>query len=263
MDSNLVYDVGVHRGDDTAYYLRKGFRVVGVEANPVMADHLRARFAADIASGAFQLLQVGVAEQEGELDFWVCDAVTEWSSFSEKKAPAGGKTSRPVKVRTLPFAAILERHGVPFYCKVDIEGNDHLCLEAMDATDKPKFTSVEMSLSEGDRDLALLKGLGYKRFKIISQVTFGPARAALLPALAHLPGRVRRKFKRLEKYGFGNARDGDWRFNFGSSGTFGDHLPGRWLDYDRALAVWRVINGICLHRSSKALSEWYDIHATT
>ena len=37
MDPKLVYDVGVHRGDDTAYYLHKGFRVVGVEANPAMA----------------------------------------------------------------------------------------------------------------------------------------------------------------------------------------------------------------------------------
>ena len=26
MDPKLVYDVGVHRGDDTAYYLHMGFR---------------------------------------------------------------------------------------------------------------------------------------------------------------------------------------------------------------------------------------------
>ena len=44
MDPRLVYDVGVHRGDDTAYYLHKGYRVVGVEADPAMADHLRDRF---------------------------------------------------------------------------------------------------------------------------------------------------------------------------------------------------------------------------
>jgi hypothetical protein len=30
---SLVYDVGMFNGDDTAYYLKKGFRVVGIEAN--------------------------------------------------------------------------------------------------------------------------------------------------------------------------------------------------------------------------------------
>jgi FkbM family methyltransferase len=262
MEPRLVYDVGVHRGDDTAYYLHKGFRVVGVEANPIMADHLRARFAPEIASGLLQLLQVGVAENEGELDFWVCDAVTEWSSFHEKKASAGGRTSRPVKVRTLPFATILRQCGVPFYCKIDIEGNDHLCLEGIDAADKPKYVSVEMSLAKGDRDLSLLQALGYRKFKIISQVTFGPARSALQVALSYVPRQVRRAIKRMEKSGFGKPRDGDWSFAFGSSGAFGDGLPGHWLDYDRAVAVWRAINGIYVRQRSSGLGEWYDIHAT-
>src|SRR5262245_41025174 len=127
MDPKLIFDVGVHRGDDSAYYLHKGFRVVGVEANPAMADALRKRFAAEIASGAYRLEEVGVAAEEGELDFWVCDDVSEWSSFDRNKAPSGGKTSRAVKVRTLPFARLLAKHGVPVYCKIDIEGNDHLC----------------------------------------------------------------------------------------------------------------------------------------
>ena len=99
MDPKLVYDVSMHRGDDTAYYLHKGFRVVGVEANPAMAVHLRDRFKSEIATGALQLLEVGVAEVEGELDFWVCDAVTEWSSFNEKKAGIGGKTARSRSAR--------------------------------------------------------------------------------------------------------------------------------------------------------------------
>ena len=263
MDPKLVFDVGMHRGEDTAYYLHKGFRVVGVEANPAMAGHLRSRFRLEIASGALQLLEIGVAEIEGELDFWVCDAVSEWSSFMEKKASIGGKTSRPVKVRTQPFARILGQHGVPFYCKIDIEGNDHLCLEGIDAADKPQYISVEMSLAKGDRDLSLLHALGYRKFKIISQVTFGPARSALQIALSYVPGRIRRRIKHVEKSTFGKLRDGDWRFAFGSSGTFGDNLPGQWLDYDRAIAVWRVINSIFARQKSGGLGEWYDIHATT
>ena len=261
MDAQLVYDVGVHKGEDTAYYLHKGFRVVGVEANPVMVAHLRKRFAAEIAAGALTLLEVGVAEREGEMEFWVCDAVTEWSSFNKNKAAVGGKTSRPVKVRTTQFANILRRHGVPFYCKIDIEGNDRLCLEGIDSADKPQFLSIEMSQPKGDRDLAALKSVGYHKFKIISQVTFGPTRPALQIALSYAPGRIRRRIKQLERY-VGKRRDGDWTFNFGSSGTFGEHLPGRWLDYDRAVATWRVIYSVYQRSKTGGLGEWYDIHAT-
>ena len=37
--SDLIMDVGMHRGEDAEFYLKKGFRVVGVEANPeLVAD---------------------------------------------------------------------------------------------------------------------------------------------------------------------------------------------------------------------------------
>jgi hypothetical protein len=65
-------------------------------------------------------------------------------------------------------------------------------------------------------------------------VTFGPARSALQIALSYVPGRICRRIKRVEKSTFGKLRDGDWRFAFGSSGTFGDNLPAQCLDYDRA-----------------------------
>ena len=34
----LIYDVGMHNGDDTAYSLHKGFHVVAIEANPTLAQ---------------------------------------------------------------------------------------------------------------------------------------------------------------------------------------------------------------------------------
>ena len=47
------------------------YKVVGVEANPEMVAILQKRFAAQIANGTFQLIDVGVAEDEGMLDFFV------------------------------------------------------------------------------------------------------------------------------------------------------------------------------------------------
>ena len=30
---DLLYDVGMHRGEDAEFYLRKGFRVIGFDAD--------------------------------------------------------------------------------------------------------------------------------------------------------------------------------------------------------------------------------------
>lgn len=48
---NLIIDVGMHNGQDTAFYLAKGFDVVALEANPVLVDAARIRFASEIESG--------------------------------------------------------------------------------------------------------------------------------------------------------------------------------------------------------------------
>ena len=39
-EQDLIYDVGMHNGDDTAYYLHKGFRVIAIDANPAMVTRL-------------------------------------------------------------------------------------------------------------------------------------------------------------------------------------------------------------------------------
>ena len=33
-EDDLIYDVGMHRAEDTEFYLAKGFRVIAVEASP-------------------------------------------------------------------------------------------------------------------------------------------------------------------------------------------------------------------------------------
>ena len=57
--SDLIIDVGMHDGGDTARFLEEGFRVVAVEANPHLVEEGSARFAEPIRSG--QLVIVGAA----------------------------------------------------------------------------------------------------------------------------------------------------------------------------------------------------------
>ena len=261
-DQKLIFDVGVHDGSDSAYYLQRGFHVVGVEASPVMVANLQQRFAAEIATGQYELLHVGVAETEGELTFWVCDDVPEWSSFDEKLAARNGSAHHPVKVRTQRFDSILAQYGGVHYCKIDIEGHDIVCLRHMHGASTPDFLSVEMHHRRGDEEIALLRELGYRRFKIISQVT----RAQPMPAMTYLkgwlPNRVSRWMQEFDKRVRGAPRDEGWTFPWGSSGAFGDATPGPWHDHAAILDRWRQLRDSEPRHARHGLIDWYDFHAT-
>jgi hypothetical protein len=41
MIRNLIYDVGMHEGEDTQFYIARGFKVVSIEANPQLAARIR------------------------------------------------------------------------------------------------------------------------------------------------------------------------------------------------------------------------------
>src|SRR2546422_1355163 len=73
MERDLVFDIGVNNGDDTAHYLRRGFRVVGVDANPAMIASCEQRFAAEIRAGRLVLVNAGLAAEEGVASFFVSE----------------------------------------------------------------------------------------------------------------------------------------------------------------------------------------------
>ena len=71
VDRSLIFDVGCNDGQDSDFYLKKGFRVVGVEANPALCEALKKRFAQEIAEGRFILVCEAIAEQAGEVEFYL------------------------------------------------------------------------------------------------------------------------------------------------------------------------------------------------
>jgi 16S rRNA A1518/A1519 N6-dimethyltransferase RsmA/KsgA/DIM1 with predicted DNA glycosylase/AP lyase activity len=62
--NDLVYDIGMNNGDDTAFYLACGFRVVAVDADPHLAALAAKRFKAELEAGRLTILNVGIADQE-------------------------------------------------------------------------------------------------------------------------------------------------------------------------------------------------------
>jgi FkbM family methyltransferase len=264
MQTDLIFDVGMHSGLDTRFYLGKGFRVVAVEANPALAGKARTEFRADIEAGRLFLVEKAIAAHDGTLPFHVNLRNPEWSTISRDRAErnsSAGFRSETIEVPSVRLATLLERFGTPYYLKIDIEGADLECLkQLLGRAEQPRYVSVECSAVEFEETfalLALLYSSGYRRFKLLNQDLNGRIR---LPS----PPREGRYF--------------DYRFVRGTSGPFGEETPGEWqgvrglLDaYARAHRRQRLFK---THKSVRRLyraltrvtplepAGWYDIHAT-
>ena len=219
----LVYDVGAHLGEDTDFYLKLGYRVVAVEANPELAAMFRNRFSGAIADGRLRIVAKAVAEVAGTVTFYMNSRKGVWGTvnpeWAERNARVGAP-SLPIAVASIPFETILGEHGVPHYLKVDIEGSDLLCIQALKSFEpRPRYVSIEAHIGDWRRllaEFAALEDLGYDRFQIVRQ------------------GRHRsRTFRSLTGEAF------DFFFNEDSSGPFGDDLEGAWLTCNQARRRYR------------------------
>jgi FkbM family methyltransferase len=227
MNPSLIYDVGGHVGEDTDFYLKKGFKVVTIEANPVLAERLRERFWSNLCDGSLVMVETAIAEKAGVLDFYVNESLSIWGTIRPAWADRnarGGDPSRLIKVRATSFSEVLSKYGVPYYLKVDIEGADLLCLEALiDRADRPEFVSIESEKRSWQAllyEFEMFKRLGYSRFKIVDQ---------------------QRVDRQEPPNPSAEGRYVEHRFDRGSSGLFGEELPGKWLTPRQAIRRYRFI----------------------
>lgn len=273
---NLIIDVGMHRGEDTDFYLAKGFDVVAVEANPTLAAEARTRLAAEVLSGRLRIIEGAIAATAETQRLAVADDFTIWTTVSNdfmRSKQERGVVYRHIDVTGLRFADIIAGVGVPYYLKIDIEGHDMLCVEALhDFGERPDYISVESTVCVGDvpfelvfDELAQLWRLGYRAFKYLDQ-SRNPRQRCPYPPL--------------------EGTYVDTTFHADSSGPFGEETPRRWLSIDQAVlyARWlrwhhrlvgsggrwsqakpalayRRISSTLLHRRPAGWYEWYDLHA--
>jgi FkbM family methyltransferase len=283
MQANLIYDVGLHNGADTAYYLHKGFRVLAIEANPILTAAAQVRFKKEIALGLLTVLNIGVADREGTLSFWVNDANDTQSSFDLARATSHG-LCHEVRVSSYPLSAVTKEYGVPYYLKSDIQGNDFLCIKTLDPSDLPKYISVELDSpqttgqSNDEHNLiADLQAIGYRRFKIINQTTFTDstpifdnqvALRLLRKASSRLPGvkcliNALPVSTHLKKTDFDNFLDQfDRKFEGGCSGPFGEETWGPWCSFEEIKRRVRTIERELKVGHNPPGTFWFDVHAT-
>ena len=161
----LVYDLGMNVGENTAYYLDKGFSVLAVEANPALCEQASRRFKFDDVT----ILNLAICDDVGEVEFYVNETNNRWGSLHRQWADKGGGPITKIRVPSTTLTNLLKQYGTPHYIKVDIEGADKSVLEQLAAcSQKPEYLSVE-DCRFGYGYLGLMRQCGYKRFQIVDQ----------------------------------------------------------------------------------------------
>jgi FkbM family methyltransferase len=265
-EDDLIFDVGMHLGEDTDLYLKMGYRVVAFEANPEFVRRCRGRFADAISTGRLRIVEGAISPQQRDrIPFFVNETETQWGTTKAEwvsRNQQRGAPSRQIVVARTDPASMFREYGTPYYLKVDIEGSDREVIEALlTSPERPRYVSIETDITSyrsALSEISLLHRAGYRKFRPVQQKMIENSRVGV------------------------RVRDGsvfEHRFERGASGLFGEHLPGEWLSFQecRRAYRWIFLRYYCSghkspffgHPATKAIEKvigragWHDLHATT
>lgn len=261
--SKLIFDVGMHQGRDTEFYLKKGFRVVAVEANSALVERAKTRFADALASGQLVIVNKAVVDSDVEkVEFYVNDKKDDWGTVLPDWNRSLNSNYRSVTVDAVRFENLIREFGVPYFLKIDIEGADVCCLKGcLQANARPDYVSVELmtpnNLAGKSVDaleiLCYLRAMGYSTFRISDQSRLERVQCPQPP------------------------REGsyvDAKFDGHCSGLFGRELDGQiysidqvselylnWF-YKRTRKSWLPFFNTAPADTPFHSKGWFDIHAS-
>jgi FkbM family methyltransferase len=272
IQENLIFDFGLHKGEDTDFYLRKGFDVVAFEADPDLTAYCAERFYAEIEQGRLRIIEGAITNEpnNGLVSFYKNTQNTVWGTTSpgwaERNKNKFGADSIRIDVKSIDVTDVFDRYGIPLYMKIDIEGADVHVLRALrNYSDRPHYLSMEAEKVNFEKlvaELDLLTDLGYRRFKAVQQETIPNSR-------------IRTRTRTGQEF--------DYTFVSEASGPFGDDLERPWLRYEeclreyrrifmsyrlfgdtspiRRLRIGRHLLSTAVRLCNRPLPGWYDTHA--
>ena len=177
MKNRLIFDVGMHIGQDTDYYLSKGYHVVGIEADPFLCEQAKEKYKSYLETKQLQLVNCAVfTEDDKEVAFHIGENSLMSSLTPKYVTKLGTVISSVISVKTQTLASLMKTYGVPYYCKIDIEGYDRFAVESL--LELPLYISVESEcVAEGEilpdeeilASLNALSKAGYQKFKLVDQ----------------------------------------------------------------------------------------------
>jgi len=174
----LVFDVGANTGVKTAQYLRNGAKVVCFEPQSACVDALRERFR---GNDRVVVVPTALGAHIGEAEMSISTRENTISTFADAWKTGRFKDMIWDRTEVVPVTtldAAIDQYGIPFYCKIDVEGFEQSVLSGL--TRQIPVLSFEFcaeGLDQTQACLDLLSRLGYASFNACS----GETRVYLLP----------------------------------------------------------------------------------
>jgi FkbM family methyltransferase len=167
---DLVFDVGSHVGDRIAAFRRLGCRVVACEPNPALVPTLRRLYGGD-DKVTLEPVAVGATAGEIEMRINVDNPTVSTASRDFVRASQGApgwegqQWDQSIKVAVTTLDALIARHGIPAFMKIDVEGFE---AEALAGLTQPvaalsfEFTTIQRDVARAC--VARCQTLGYVRY---------------------------------------------------------------------------------------------------
>lgn len=171
---DLVFDIGAHVGDRSLAFAALGARVVALEPQPMLATYLRRGIG---RRARIEVIDQAVGAEPGVGQLQVSRATPTVSSLNARwtreigaRNPgfAGVRWDRRVEVPVTTLDRLIETHGRPRFCKIDVEGHE---AEVLAGLSEP-LAALSVEFVAGALDVARacvdrLEQLGDYRFDFV------------------------------------------------------------------------------------------------
>jgi FkbM family methyltransferase len=133
---DLCFDIGAHVGDRLAHFLSLGARVVAVEPQPRLMAGLKRRYGTD---SRVILINAALGSARGKAKLSIDPANPTVATLSPDYIEQAGSSPgfrhvrwhEHVEVEVSTLDTLIAAHGVPAFCKIDVEGYEHAVLEGL------------------------------------------------------------------------------------------------------------------------------------
>eukprot|EP00930_Biecheleria_cincta_P071332 TRINITY_DN58849_c0_g1_i1.p1 TRINITY_DN58849_c0_g1~~TRINITY_DN58849_c0_g1_i1.p1 ORF type:complete len:351 (-),score=69.69 TRINITY_DN58849_c0_g1_i1:133-1185(-) len=183
---NTVWDIGMNTGTDTRHYLEQGSCVLAVEADPSLVADVKNQLSSHMNKGALRIANIAIAmkgSSPGPMQFWMSKKNKEWNSFRREVAcrtgqqadgswQIGDNTCYSQVVQSQSCEQLFATNPVPAYVKLDIEGAEEGCVEAIRARKAGRLSTpryLSMEVHKPQQTVLDLLNAGYTEFKLVRQ----------------------------------------------------------------------------------------------
>jgi len=205
----IIYDFGANNGDNIPYYSLKADLIIAVEANPELCLAIENNFKDLIKEKRLIVENFILAADKDSLNenFYLHKERHLLSQFP-KPSISNEKQFKKVIVPTKSVINLIEKHGNPYYIKIDLENYDDIILEELFINKIiPNYISAE---SNNIKTFALMIAYGkYNSFKLVNGSD------------VHIIYR-NQKIETLNGYQ-------NYSFPIYSAGPFGNDINGPWI----------------------------------